>query len=74
MSNWKEADTTFEEFFDHEQIFIIPDTPDSSSNSTSEDPLRSEDSLLILNNEDFGNNGNVAFIFPLKRQYNFGYS
>ncbi|XP_011495622.1 PREDICTED: DNA-binding protein RFX2 [Ceratosolen solmsi marchali] len=56
MSNWKVGDTSFEEFFDNEQIFIIPpDSPRVPNIDVTIDSLQLDDSYLILENGDFIN-------------------
>lgn len=58
MSNWKVGNTSFEEFFDNEQIFIIPpDSPGVPNIDVTIDSLQLDDSYLILENGDFINHG-----------------
>jgi hypothetical protein len=58
MSNWKVGDTSFEEFFDNEQIFIIPpDSPSVPNIDVTIDSLQLDESYLILENGDFINHG-----------------
>lgn len=66
MRNWRAgcdaaASTSFEEFFDNEQIFIIP--PGSPTGASSidgiVDSLNFDESYLILENGDFIEHGEL---------------
>lgn len=65
MNNWRVGSgcdaTSLEEFFDNDQIFIIP--PGSPSDETGingiVDPLNLDDSYLILENGDFIEQGEL---------------